>query len=176
MIESLSAIIGEINGIVWGWPMLVLILGVGFFLEGLDRSLTYYIAVVGVNNAGEYTDTGVMGTWSDPYADEISTDLVIGGGEEKEIVIYSSMVITNAATLTIEPGTTLCFTPGTGIIVDQGRIQAPGTALAPIVLTSERVVSGTAAPGDWSGIRIHSGDTGSLLQHVFVEWHSSGQQ
>lgn len=31
--EALSSIIGEINGIVWGWPMLVLILGVGFFLS-----------------------------------------------------------------------------------------------------------------------------------------------
>jgi len=30
--ESLTAIIGEINGIVWGPLMLVLILGVGLFL------------------------------------------------------------------------------------------------------------------------------------------------
>ncbi len=31
--EVLTNIIGEINGVVWGWPMLVLILGVGFFLQ-----------------------------------------------------------------------------------------------------------------------------------------------
>ncbi|MDV7339320.1 sodium:alanine symporter family protein [Terasakiella sp. A23] len=31
--EALSSIIGEINGIVWGWPMLVLILGVGLFMS-----------------------------------------------------------------------------------------------------------------------------------------------
>ena len=31
--EALSSIIGEINGIVWGWPMLILILGVGFFMS-----------------------------------------------------------------------------------------------------------------------------------------------
>ena len=30
--EALSAIVGEINGIVWGPPMLVAILGTGFFL------------------------------------------------------------------------------------------------------------------------------------------------
>lgn len=31
--EALSSIIGDINGIVWGWPMLILILGVGFFMS-----------------------------------------------------------------------------------------------------------------------------------------------
>ena len=31
--EALSNIIGEINGVVWGAPMLVLILGVGLFLQ-----------------------------------------------------------------------------------------------------------------------------------------------
>ncbi|HBR96980.1 MAG TPA: sodium:alanine symporter family protein [Gammaproteobacteria bacterium] len=31
--EALTSIIGDINGIVWGWPMLILILGVGFFLS-----------------------------------------------------------------------------------------------------------------------------------------------
>ncbi len=31
--EALESIIGEINGIVWGWPMLILILGVGFFMS-----------------------------------------------------------------------------------------------------------------------------------------------
>lgn len=31
--ESLSSIIGTINGIVWGAPMLILILGVGFFMS-----------------------------------------------------------------------------------------------------------------------------------------------
>lgn len=31
--ETITSIIGEINGIVWGWPMLVLILGVGLFMS-----------------------------------------------------------------------------------------------------------------------------------------------
>ena len=30
--EAFKAIVGELNGIVWGVPMLVLILGVGIFL------------------------------------------------------------------------------------------------------------------------------------------------
>ena len=31
--EALTNFIGTINGIVWGWPMLILILGVGFFMS-----------------------------------------------------------------------------------------------------------------------------------------------
>ncbi|KEF31271.1 Sodium/glycine symporter GlyP [Marinobacter nitratireducens] len=31
--EFLSSVLGGINGIVWGWPMLILILGVGFFMS-----------------------------------------------------------------------------------------------------------------------------------------------
>ncbi len=31
--EALNTIVGAINGIVWGWPMLILILGVGLFLQ-----------------------------------------------------------------------------------------------------------------------------------------------
>jgi len=31
--ETITSIIGDINGIVWGWPMLVLILGVGLFMS-----------------------------------------------------------------------------------------------------------------------------------------------
>ena len=141
-----------------------------FSLSGLDRSMTYYIAVVGVNSSGEYTDTAAMATWSDPYADVISSDLVIGGGEQDEITILTTMVITNDATLTIEPRTTLHFAPGSGIVVDQGQIQAMGTALEPIVFTSENVLLGTAAPGDWPGITIKNGDTGSVLEHVFIEY------
>ncbi len=31
--EALNNIVGAINGVVWGWPMLILILGVGLFLQ-----------------------------------------------------------------------------------------------------------------------------------------------
>jgi parallel beta-helix repeat protein len=141
-----------------------------FSLRELDRTKTYYIALVGVNSSGEYTDTAAMATWSDPYADVISSDLLIGGGEQDEITIFTTMVITNNATLTIEPGTTLHFAPGSGIIIDQGQIQAVGTALDPIVFTSGKVPPGTAAPGDWPGITINSGNTGSVLAHVFIEY------
>jgi AGCS family alanine or glycine:cation symporter len=31
--ETITSVIGDINGIVWGWPMLILILGVGLFMS-----------------------------------------------------------------------------------------------------------------------------------------------
>ncbi len=136
-------------------------------LTGLDRSKTYYIAVIGTNSSGEFTETGAAATWSDPFAGEITTDLVMGAGEQKEIVIHQSMTILNGAVLTIEPGTTLYFEPGTGLAVEKGAILAPGTALLPIVLTS---ANDPKAAGDWNGVQIRSEDSGSVLSHVFVEY------
>jgi hypothetical protein len=109
-----------------------------FALTGLDRSRTYYIAVIAVNSAGAYIDTGNSAAWSDPYANDITTNLTIGGGEAKEIAIYSTMTVKSSATLTIQPGTTLTFAPGTGITVEGGKLLAQGTALKPITFTSNK--------------------------------------
>jgi hypothetical protein len=80
------------------------------------------------------------------------------------------MVVKNAAALTIQPETTLAFAPGTGIMVDGGKLLLQGTALKPVIFTSNKAALGTAAPGDWEGMVIGSGDTGSILNHVFVEY------
>jgi hypothetical protein len=65
--------------------------------------------------------------------------------------------VANAATLTIEPGTTIkgdFNTLGSSLWVLRGaKIQAVGTADAPIVLTSSRPV-GQRQPGDWGGLVI----------------------
>jgi hypothetical protein len=65
--------------------------------------------------------------------------------------------VTNGAVLTIEPGTTIvgdAETPGSSLWILRGsRIEANGTATAPIVFTSEKA-AGSRAPGDWGGIII----------------------
>jgi hypothetical protein len=65
--------------------------------------------------------------------------------------------VTNGAVLTIEPGTTIvgdAETSGSSLWILRGaRIEANGTAEAPIVFTSERA-PGSRAPGDWGGIII----------------------
>ena len=70
-------------------------------------------------------------------------------------VIKGFVRVTAPATLTIESGTRIVGdfeTPGSALFILQGaRIDAQGTADAPIVMTSERA-AGTRQPGDWGGL------------------------
>ena len=65
--------------------------------------------------------------------------------------------VTNGATLTIQPGTTIkgdFATEGSSLFVLRGaKINAVGTATAPIVFTSSQPV-GQRHPGDWGGLII----------------------
>lgn len=65
--------------------------------------------------------------------------------------------VANGATLTIQPGTTIkgdFNTLGSSLWILRGaKIQAVGTADAPIVLTSSRA-AGSRQPGDWGGLLI----------------------
>jgi hypothetical protein len=65
--------------------------------------------------------------------------------------------VTDGATLTIQPGTTIlgdAATPGSSLWILRGAaIDAQGTAEAPIVFTSSNP-AGSRAPGDWGGVII----------------------
>ncbi|MEM7004081.1 MAG: hypothetical protein AAF529_25075, partial [Pseudomonadota bacterium] len=138
-------------------------------VAGLDRSQIYYFAVVGVNAADEQDDTVTSVVWSDPFAGEITVDTTIGGGSETEVDVPQTLIVRKGATLTIEPGTVIRFAPGTGLIVEAGKVVADGTPFAPITLTSSNDVEGSApAPGDWTGVLLGAGDTGSVLREVNI--------
>ncbi|MEM7001669.1 MAG: Ig-like domain-containing protein [Pseudomonadota bacterium] len=140
-------------------------------VAGLDRSQIYYFAVVGVNAADEQDDTVTSVVWSDPFAGEITVDTTIGGGSETEVDVPQTLIVRNGATLTIEPGTVIRFAPGTGLIVEAGKVVADGTPFAPITLTSSNDVEGSApAPGDWTGVLLGAGDTGSVLREVNIRF------
>ncbi|MCC7202037.1 MAG: right-handed parallel beta-helix repeat-containing protein, partial [Nitrospirae bacterium] len=142
-----------------------------YTVSGLDRARTYYFAVVGFNSANEFNDAVTTISWSDPYAGDITSDMTIGGGVLKEVMISQTMVIKNNAVVTIAQGTTLRFADGAGITVEAGKLVADGTALKPITLTSDNdIPAGTPNPGDWNGITLSGGDTGSLLRHVFIKY------
>ncbi len=137
----------------------------------LDRTKTYYFTVVAFNQADEFNDTVSPVAWSDPYSGEISTDLEIGKGIENEITIYQTITVTSGATLTVRPGTTLYFTPGTGIVTENGNFIAEGTALQPIIFTSELdKESSMPAQGDWSGILLSANANGSRLSHIIISY------
>ena len=138
---------------------------------GLDRTKTYYFAVVGFNGTNGYNSTVVTGSWSDPYAGVISSDLVLGGGGENTVDVLHDITVANNAVLTIPAGTTVRFAPGTGITVQQGAIHAEGTPLDPIIFTSANdQAGGTPNAGDWRGVSLESGANATLLRHVFVKY------
>ncbi|MFN8665664.1 MAG: fibronectin type III domain-containing protein [Gemmatimonadaceae bacterium] len=80
--------------------------------------------------------------------------------------------VTNGATLTIQPGTTIkgdYATLGSSLFVMRGaKIQAVGTADAPIVFTSSRGI-GQRSPGDWGGLIIIGNARSSRDGDVEVE-------
>ena len=87
--------------------------------------------------------------------------------------------VTNGATLTIEPGTTVVGDfdiPGSSLFVLRGsRIIAEGTPEAPIVFTSERPV-GQRQPGDWGGVIIVGNGITNRGAPTFIEGTGTGPE
>jgi hypothetical protein len=140
-------------------------------LSGFVRSLRYSIAIVGFNRNGEFNPNVTAATWSDPYGGNISVDTVMGGPGQV-IELFNPATVVNGATLTVRAGTTLRVAPEIGLRVQQGRIHVEGTALDPVVFTSyfENDLGDTPSPGDWSGITLEPGASGSVLRHAVVRY------
>jgi hypothetical protein len=138
-------------------------------VTGLDRSKTYYFAVVGFNGTNGFNARVSSVQWSDPLSGNLAANLTVGGPGQSVATIYHSIVVVSNATLTILPGTTLLFAPGTSLTVQQGALAANGTALAPIVLDSANDAAGSKpAPGDWGGVLLGSGAGASSLNFVEI--------
>ncbi len=86
--------------------------------------------------------------------------------------IRGFVFVNSAATLTIPAGTRLVGdTTALGsalFVLRGGRIQANGTAAAPIVFTSQRA-PGTRAPGDWGGLIIVGNARSNRTGDIIVE-------
>ncbi|HEX7863031.1 MAG TPA: FG-GAP-like repeat-containing protein [Verrucomicrobiae bacterium] len=140
-------------------------------LENLDRSKTFYFALVGVNRLGQFNPAVTTARWSDPYSGTISSNLTIGSAAENVVDIYAPITVANGAVLTVSPGTTLRFANGAGITVQSGRLIAEGTALDPITFTSANDQVGSApAAGDWEGVTLSDAAGVSRLAHVFIKY------
>jgi hypothetical protein len=84
--------------------------------------------------------------------------------------VNNNITVSDAATLTIQPGVQLKFAAGMGLTVnDDGVLSAIGSLSSPILFTGE-----LKAPGYWDGIEIRS-IVSSTLDHTIVEYggHSS---
>jgi hypothetical protein len=136
-------------------------------IDNLDRTRTYYFAVVGINGNQAFNPTVSTVSWKDPFAGTITSDTTISGTVE----ILQGITVGGNAVLTIPAGTTLRFAPGAGLTVKQGTVVASGTALDPVTFTSVNDQSGaTANAGDWAGIVLGPGADKSVLRHVFVQY------
>ena len=79
---------------------------------------------------------------------------------EKPVLISKSLLVDEEATLTIEPGTTVCFAPGAHLQV-AGRMIANGEP--------EKRIQLTGLPGEtrpWGGIRLNNTTKPNRLAHV----------
>jgi hypothetical protein len=126
-----------------------------------------------VTTAYRYRVTTIKGTQrSAPTAEATTTTLAFGSATsditgdittsrtlfaDTAYTIKGFIHVANGATLTIQPGTIIkgdFNTLGSSLIVLRGaRIQAVGTAEAPIVFTSSRA-AGSRQTGDWGGLII----------------------
>jgi hypothetical protein len=149
-------------------------LGVGVrtaTVEGLNRTDTWYFAIVGYNGNGQFNPNVTTATWTDPYSGNISVNTTIGGPGMTTVDILQSITVVNNAVVTIPAGTTLRFAAGTSLRVQGGTLRAEGTALDPIILTGGGDGSSPApAAGDFGGVFLGTGAGNSSLKHVFINY------
>jgi Fibronectin type III domain len=146
-----------------------------FVDQGLAASTTYRYRVHAVRGAetGPLSDPVTVTTSAPPAAPRaiIAANITASRTLYRDTVyvLGAFIQVTDGATLTIQDGTRIEGNPGTALIVMRGaRIQANGTAAAPIVMTSSRA-AGERQPGDWGGLVIVGRGVVSRGQPVILE-------
>jgi hypothetical protein len=122
-------------------------------------------ATSGTSSGGdaEGGDRGVGGDSSCPTAGERDVAELAGSAEltlsadttwscQYDYHIHNNVIVAPGVKLSIAAGTTVRFAPDTLLLVQRGgRLEAEGSAAAPITLTSSKPV-GMRAPGDYRGL------------------------
>ena len=121
-------------------------------------SYSYRVAAVNANGTGTFSSAvsaTVSGAKVATLSGNITTDITLHADTTYTLSGY--VKVGNGKTLTIEPGTTIVGdvnVPGSSLWILRGsKIDAQGTAVAPIVFTSGKPV-GQRKPGDWGGLII----------------------
>lgn len=155
---------------------------------GTDGTQTFNDAGLKVNTVYRYRITTVKSAQrSSPTAEVSTTTLAFGsaaatinGDITTSRTLYADTAylltgfihVANGATLTIQPGTTIkgdYNTLGSSLMIMRGaKIQAVGTADAPIVFTSSRA-AGSRQPGDWGGLLLIGNAINNRSGQVAVE-------
>ena len=102
----------------------------------------------------------------------VAEDMVLKG----LVLIKGSLVVAPQATLKIEPGTILRFTPEPGTtalprLVVQGRLVVAGTAQQPVLLSA---AFSEPMPSDWGGVVLVSTEKKNQFDHCRIEAAQAG--
>ncbi len=124
----------------------------------VDASYNYRVAAVNAEGTGQFSS--IVSVSTEGEAIQTITGNITASRTLFADTLYTLsgfVKVTDGATLTIEPGTTIVGDPavlGSSLWILRGAtIDAEGTADAPIVFTSGKP-EGERAPGDWGGLLI----------------------
>lgn len=149
---------------------------------GLAPATAYRYRVYAVNGAGTSGASSEVAITTDAAGAKVAT---ISADITADRTLYADTLYTisgfvhvaNGATLTIQPGTVIhgdFNTLGSSLFILRGaRIEAVGTAEAPIVFTSSRPV-GQRQPGDWGGLAIIGNAPINRAPPVLLEGTNTG--
>ena len=144
---------------------------------GLEANTLYRYRVVTVRGAGASAPSGEVSATTLAFGNAsatLSQDVTVSRTlyADTAYTISGFVHVLNGATLTIQPGTIIkgdYNVLGSSLLVMRGaRINAVGTAAAPIVFTSSRPV-GQRQPGDWGGLVIVGNAPGNRSGVVNIE-------
>ena len=133
---------------------------VSYVDNGLKAATAYRYRVITMRGSLASTPSAEIAISTLPFgnaAAEISTDITASRTlyADTTYTLKGFIHVANGATLTIQPGTTIkgdFNTLGSSLMILRGaKIQAVGTADAPIVFTSSRA-AGQRQSGDWGGL------------------------
>lgn len=102
------------------------------------------------SSSTETADTGTPAATEITVSSDITSDTTWTSGTT--VYLSTLVVVTDNATLTIEPGVTVKGDNGSALVISRGAtLNAAGTAASPIVFTSSKP-EGSRASGDWGGV------------------------
>lgn len=119
------------------------------------------LGLIGLMPAFAYADTSVSGNIS-----ENTTWLAA----QSPYVVTSDLSVVNNARLTIEAGVTVYMNAGSRFEVQAGSLSAAGTTQNPVRITSQKMQTASAAPGDWGQMIFGSGAVDSKIENAIIEY------
>ncbi len=148
----------------------------------VDPGVAYGYRVTAVNAVGESSASGTATVNTAGLKEAVITGIQTASRTlfaDTTYILRGFVQYANSSTLTIQPGTRIvgdAAMAGSSLFILRGsKIDAQGTAAAPIVFTSSKA-AGSRAPGDWGGVVIIGNGIINRTGIVFTEGPVGAQQ